>query len=994
MYKFLATLTLVAATLTPFISYAALTDAQMQSVLSLLSSFGVEQSTMQDVQYSLSGTVLGARVACPALSTSLQRGMSDATTGGQVTELQKFLAAYYGLNEQDVVSGYFGVVTQRAVVRFQTEQGISPIGIVGAQTRAKIASVCAGGSAGTTPILKPGPICPAIAYMPIECATGSLMPRYDAKGCQSGWVCSPTATTTVSLSASLDASSPAYKLVAAGTNDVVIGAFKFRAGGESILVQKIALKLTSGVPGDLVKVSVYDGPTKVGDGFFFGPTTSSNITLLSNVLVPKDTDKVLTIKGDFSLIGTGETVTVSGHLVQVDFQSGQGVGTTSGTIVNATGSTAVAGVRVAKSFPTVTDISSTLTPGGLADGRLMRFKVTADSHGTIGLGRFALAVSPNSASLGVTNITLYAFEDSNFSTPASGTGSSDGMIPATDVGSWWPSPASPIQVPAGATRYFEVRGTVSGITSGSSVTTTLLGDSAYSGIGIYSIQKEKGYFIWSPNSISQSVKSDNDWTNGYGVSGLPAVGLSHTRGSVAALTPFITSFIATPSSVIPGQSVTLSWSASNISTGGGCQIYYFAGDVWEWFRTRVAGSSGSTSFVPARSGSYKVRCYSGPGESPYAEKSVTVMVSSVTPTTTPPTITVTAPNGGEQWELGTMNTITWSPYGYNPDVNPSKDVKAYLEKIEGTSYVVVGTVLPSGKASIHWEGDIDTFGKYPPPGVYYIRVVNTVTGQSDRSNAPFIILPRSVDLKLNGSDGPVTVDSSIPVTATWTSSNVARCELHNAYTDATRQTMIGSVPLSGTRVVYTHGSAGPTLYCYRSDGAARYDSVQINVLPSVASVRVVSPNGGEQIMIGEPYNISWAQAGIKNVSIALYSNDQWKDWIVKDFPTQFANDSYIYQWRPAQTDTGIARFKIYITGTKADGSGYVDDKSDTAFSFVSPIVKPPVACPLVTYTPVVCSGTTVPVYDANGCLTGIRCQATTVDTGTVRQPGGTGNQLQ
>lgn len=995
MHKFLATLILVAATLTPFISYAALTDAQMQSVLSLLSSFGVEKAVMQDVQNSLSGTVLGATVACPALTTTLQRGMSDATTGGQVTELQKFFAAYYGLSTQDTVTGYFGLVTQRTVVRFQKEQGLETVGFVGALTRAKIASLCGGGSTATTPILKPGPICPALAFIPMECATGSLTPRYDANGCQTGWQCTATSTAAV-LNVTLDASSPAYKLVAAGTNDVVIGAYRLRASGESVMLQKIGLKLTNGVPGDLNKVTLYDGATKVGEVFFiFG--SSASVTLLSNVLVPKDTDKVLTIKGDLSPIGTGETVTVSGHLVQVDFLSGQGVGTTSGTVVNASGATAVAGVRVMKSFPIIS-LDSVPAGAGLADGRLMRFKVTADSHGPIGLGGLALAVFPNSASLGVIDIKLYAFEDSSYSTPASGV-SYDGMVPATNAGSWWPAPASPIQVPAGATRYFEVRGTVSGVTSGSAVTTMLLGDSAYSGIGIYSIQKEKGYFVWSPNSVSQSVKSDNDWTNGYGISGLPAAGLSYTRGSVAAPTPFITSFIATPSSVIPGQSVTLSWSATNISTGGGCQIYYFAGDVWEWFRTRVAGSSGTTSFVPARSGSYKVRCYSGPGESPYAEKSVTVMVSSVTPTTTPPTITVTAPNGGERWELGTMNTITWSPYSYNPDVNPSRDVKAYLEmRDDAGNFVNLGTVIPSGKASIHWETDMNEYGKYPAPADgYYIRVVNTVTGQSDRSNAPFTITPRSVDLKINGSDGPVTVNINNPVTVTWTSSNVARCELHNLYTDATRQTQVGAVPLSGTRQVYTSIFASfPALYCYRSDGNTRYDSVKINAQQTVSSIQVLTPNGGEQMVIGQPHSIAWKAENATYPSIALYKNDQWVKWIAKSLlgsPTS-------YLWTPTLDEAeAIAPwlgsvYKIYVTAEKSDGTGYVDDKSDGTFNFVSTPVRPPVACPLVMYTPVICTGTTVPVYDSNGCLTGISCQATTADTGTVRQPGGTGDQLQ
>jgi uncharacterized repeat protein (TIGR01451 family) len=787
------------------------------------------------------------------------------------------------------------------------------------------------------------------------------------------------------------------------------------------MVQRMAVKLTSGVASDLVKVAVYDGVTKVGDGFILGGATTASITFLSNVLVPKDTDKVLTIKGDFSLIGTGEPVGVSGHLVQVDFLSGQGVGKTSGTVVNATGSTAVAGVRVAKSFLTVTDISSTLTPGGLADGRLMRFKVTADSHGAIGLGRFALAVFPNSASLGVTNITLYAFEDSNYSIPASGTGSSDGMIPATDAGSWWPSPTSPIQVPAGASRYFEVRGAVSGSTSGSAVTTTLLGDSAYSGIGIYSIQKEKGYFIWSPNSISQSVKSDNDWTNGYGVSGLPATGLSHTRTSgtapstgckleitktvdredyksfgAATVTPnenlsytiqFKNSGTARCSASVkvqdildPNLTYVSETHSANVTAGYYSlpayqsttrTVSFNAWDLdpsetgWVKIQTKVGTPSSCSVIVPnsAMITAYEYNNFSTWVYSNTA--SVTLKKDCPIPTTS---ISVTAPNGGERWEQATMNTITWTPYAYTPtEVNPARDVKAYLEQKVGTSYVVVGTVLPSGKASIHWEGDIDTFGKYPAPGSYYVRVVNTVTGQSDRSDAPFTILPRSVDLKLNGFDGPISASLNTPVTASWTSTGATSCQLYNAYDVSSAQATTSIIPVatSGQRQIYVGNlpSWSVTLVCTRtSDGRSVYDSVTVNVTNTESRVKVVSPNGGETLPLNQTFNILWERAGIKSASIALYRNDQWVKWLSQEVVSD--NEPRMFAWTPSLDEAETMApwrgsvYKIYITGQKSDGTGYVDDKSDAPFGF-SGATQPPVPATLSLTSPL--SGSTVTV---------------------------------
>jgi hypothetical protein len=106
-----------------------------------------------------------------------------------------------------------------------------------------------------------------------------------------------------------------------------------------------------------------------------------------------------------------------------------------------------------------------------------------------------------------------------------------------------------VQVPAGATRYFEVRGTVaanSGATN-YSVTTTLVGDSAYPsaallGSGATAVNgfmasttaidaTSNNKFIWSPNATGTSGTTANDWTNGYALPGLPSNGIIQTRSN-------------------------------------------------------------------------------------------------------------------------------------------------------------------------------------------------------------------------------------------------------------------------------------------------------------------------------------------------------------------------------------------------------------------------------------------------------------------------------
>lgn len=623
MYKFLTGLLVVAA-LAPFISYAALTDAQIQSVTSLVRAFGADEATVTQVSQTLGGSVLGATVACPTLTMNLRRGMSDATTQGQVTQLQKFLAGYYSLSEQDFVTGYFGPVTQRTVVRFQAEHGLTQVGIVGALTRAKIASLCTGGTVGTTPIIKPGPICPAMAYIPAPC-DGTLTPRYDANGCQNGWICNQATSTLPTVTVTTDPSSPAFALAAANTS-VPLVAMRLSATGEAVSLNTITVSLAEGMSQDLESITLFKDGAPKGTAFFVGAGTQAVFTLAGPIVIPKGEYVVFTVHGKLSPIGTGEAVTESGNKVRVEFKSLTGIGTTSLQSTAVQGGTQSAGVLVTKSFPTVSPDNTLMSPTGLLDGKLFRFKVSASPQGSVSLGRYYASLTQNGVS--ITNIKLYGYSDGNYSTPISGVGS-DGSIP-TD-GALGNIFLAPVQIPAGTTRYFELRGDVTG--SGS-VTTTIRGDSSASGIGTFEIQKEKGYFVWSPNSTMTSMFATSDWTNGYGVPGLLPTGLMHTRttGVTSPTTaPVITAFNASPTTLMAGQSTTLSWSSTG-TTNGGC--YIFAGPTATTNGVSITPSSlwignGSFSVSPSATTVYTLWCTSSWKDgSTSTQKSITVSVAS------------------------------------------------------------------------------------------------------------------------------------------------------------------------------------------------------------------------------------------------------------------------------------------------------------------------------------------------------------------------------
>ncbi|MBP6945828.1 MAG: peptidoglycan-binding protein [Candidatus Pacebacteria bacterium] len=356
-----------------------------------------------------------------------------------------------------------------------------------------------------------------------------------------------------SATVALDASSPGFTLVSAGSTDVVVGALKFRASNEAVNLTKVGLTLTntaSSSSSDLVKATIWNGATKVGEAYFSGSNASATSTLTSIVSLPKNTDVTLTIKADINNVGTGEAVAFSGHLLAVDYLNSEGTGASSGITISPTGSSASSGVRIMKSFPVFALDSTVNGTTGLADGRLMRFKVTADAKGPLGITQFALNLATTTAS--VTNVTIYGFTDSGYSQAISGISTSgdlqatdDATVPGTGnvvVGvTNSGGTATSIQIPAGGTRYFEVRGSVSGSATGAAVTTKLLGSSAFpstaAAVGANpllmtsstGVDSATNTFVWSPNSTTTAVRADQDWTNGYGVSGLPAGGLFATR---------------------------------------------------------------------------------------------------------------------------------------------------------------------------------------------------------------------------------------------------------------------------------------------------------------------------------------------------------------------------------------------------------------------------------------------------------------------------------
>lgn len=103
-----------------------------------------------DVQSQIAQKLSGAASPKSAAASLVTKNLKIGDRNDDVTILQELLARDSSIYPEGTISGLFGPATQRAVKRFQAKYGISQLGSVGPQTRAKLQEVFGTPSAPTT----------------------------------------------------------------------------------------------------------------------------------------------------------------------------------------------------------------------------------------------------------------------------------------------------------------------------------------------------------------------------------------------------------------------------------------------------------------------------------------------------------------------------------------------------------------------------------------------------------------------------------------------------------------------------------------------------------------------------------------------------------------------------------------------------------------------------------------------------------------------------
>jgi hypothetical protein len=247
-------LTLV-ATIVPVSNVNALTIEELQAQINML------MAQLAQLQGSTPSSPSGVPAVCTGITFT--RNMTVGATGSDVKCLQAILnqsastqVAVTGAGSPGNETSYFGPLTLAAVKKFQAQNGMIPANQVGPMTRARLNQILAGG------IIDPG--LPPIVPLP----TGSV---------------SAVLSSTTPVAGALinsQASAGVLDINFVGTGTVT-----------SVTFQRTGISTQN----TLSAVYLYDGATRITDGYSFNSTGSLTMNGLS---IPVNGSKVISVKVD------------------------------------------------------------------------------------------------------------------------------------------------------------------------------------------------------------------------------------------------------------------------------------------------------------------------------------------------------------------------------------------------------------------------------------------------------------------------------------------------------------------------------------------------------------------------------------------------------------------------------------------------------------------------------------------------------------------------
>lgn len=248
---------------------------------------------------------------------------------------------------------------------------------------------------------------------------------------------------------------------------------------------------------------------------------------------------------------------------------------------------------------------------------------------------------------------------------------------------------------------------------------------------------------------------------------------------------------------------------------------------------------------------------------------------------------VTAPNGNEFWEANTAKNITWNSSAIT-------HVKIEFTSNNGLEWIVVEDSLAS-------SGSYDWTVPNVNSTQSKIRISDAADGDPiDESNATFRIKQAGILTLISPESGDNWVAGELN-RIEWESENVEKVKIEFTTTNAVYDpeaewfddawfNLITNAP--GAAGFYeTRFTIPSTEYRLRISDAEFDEPIDFSGLFTVKgqpayTLQLTTPNGGENWIIGEPYEITWTSENVERVSIdySLNNGTTWNN-IITDVPS-------------------------------------------------------------------------------------------------------------
>ena len=359
-----------------------------------------------------------------------------------------------------------------------------------------------------------------------------------------------------------------------------------------------------------------------------------------------------------------------------------------------------------------------------------------------------------------------------------------------------------------------------------------------------------------------------------------------------------------------GTSANINWSSQSISN---VKIEYStdSGANWNTIIASTSASSGTYSWsVPSNfttSTNVSVRVSSTTADSDndtaYATSSAFTIYGS---------LTLSAPNGTDQWAANTGHNITWTT-GSGTITNVKLEYSA--DNFVSDAHTIITSTPNTGTYS--WTPT--TTGT-----TFKVRVSDAQDSQTSSTSANYFSVT-GIGITAPASGATWNCGSSQTIIWNYTGSfNHVMIE-YSTDSGVTWNTIIASTPNTGTypwTVANTPTNAAQIRISNASDPTTSGTSQAFNIKSVLA---ITAPNGGETLNVGSSSNITWTATGtVSNVKLE-YSTDNGSTWSTIIAST---SNTGSYSWTVADAITSSALVKI----TDVD-SGHLVSSAQSAANF-------------------------------------------------------------